>query len=43
MNGEHRRILVNVSSIPGAEWPNGLATDFEHATGEYRIYWIDAG
>jgi len=38
MSGEGRRTIFNVSSIPGAGWPNGIAVDYDQA----RLYWIDA-
>lgn len=38
MSGENRSIIVNVSSISGAGWPNGISVDLDAS----RIYWIDA-
>ena len=38
MAGEHRKVIVNVSSIEGAGWPNGLTADYNSD----RLYWIDA-
>ena len=38
MSGSGRKMIFNVSSEPGAGWPNGLTVDYEAD----RIYWIDA-
>jgi hypothetical protein len=38
MSGDNRMVIVNVTAIHGAGWPNGLAVDYE----TNRIYWIDA-
>jgi hypothetical protein len=38
MSGDNRMVIVNVTAIHGAGWPNGLAVDYETS----RIYWIDA-
>ncbi|XP_055345561.1 prolow-density lipoprotein receptor-related protein 1-like [Paramacrobiotus metropolitanus] len=40
MAGENRSVLVNVSSVKGGRWPNGLAMDLEMRP--HRVYWIDA-
>jgi Low-density lipoprotein receptor repeat class B len=38
MSGDNRTVIINVTAIQGAGWPNGLAVDYEIN----RIYWIDA-
>ena len=38
MSGEGRRIIVDISNITGAGWPNGLTLDYVAE----RLYWIDA-
>ena len=38
MSGEGRRIIVDISNIIGAGWPNGLTLDYVAE----RLYWIDA-
>jgi hypothetical protein len=38
MSGDDRTVIVNVSAVHGAGWPNGIAVDYETS----RLYWIDA-
>ncbi|XP_076069558.1 LDL receptor protein 1 isoform X2 [Oratosquilla oratoria] len=38
MSGEGRRTVVNISSITGGGWPNGMTLDYALR----RMYWIDA-
>lgn len=38
MSGDQRRVIYNISQIPGGGWPNGLTIDYD----QLRLYWIDA-